>query len=63
MNIAAALIPVLICTLFPVFVLNFFGEEFVAAAPLLVVLSLGQLINVATGSVGFLLLMSGHEKI
>ncbi|AXT73670.1 oligosaccharide flippase family protein [Vibrio sp. dhg] len=62
MNIAAALIPVLICTLYPVFVLNFFGEEFVAAAPLLVVLSLGQLVNVATGSVGFLLLMSGHEK-
>ena len=62
MNIAAALIPVLICTLFPVFVLNFFGEEFIAAAPLLIVLSLGQLINVATGSVGYLLLMSGHER-
>ncbi|MGP8306064.1 oligosaccharide flippase family protein [Vibrio sp. YIC-376] len=62
LNIAAALIPVLICTLFPTFVMALFGEEFVSAAPLLVALSLGQLINVATGSVGFLLLMSGHER-
>ncbi len=62
LNIAAALIPVLICTLFPVFVMQLFGDEFVSAAPLLIVLSLGQLINVATGSVGFLLLMSGHER-
>ncbi len=61
-NIAAALIPVLICTLFPRFVMQLFGEEFASAAPLLVVLALGQLINVATGSVGFLLLMSGHER-
>ncbi len=62
LNIAVSLVPVLICTLFSVFVMQFFGEEFVAAAPLLVALSLGQLINVATGSVGFLLLMSGHER-
>ena len=62
LNIAAALIPVLICMLFPTFVMALFGEEFVSAAPLLVALSLGQLINVATGSVGYLLLMSGHER-
>jgi O-antigen/teichoic acid export membrane protein len=62
LNIAAAIIPVVICTLFPKFVMALFGEEFVSAAPLLVALSLGQLINVATGSVGFLLLMSGHER-
>lgn len=42
--------------------MQLFGKEFIAAAPLLITLSLGQLINVATGSVGFLLLMSGHEK-
>jgi O-antigen/teichoic acid export membrane protein len=42
--------------------MQLFGKEFTAAAPLLVALSLGQLVNVATGSVGFLLLMSGHEK-
>lgn len=33
--------------------MQLFGGEFLAAAPLLVVLSLGQLVNVATGSVGF----------
>ncbi|EOX4082113.1 oligosaccharide flippase family protein [Vibrio alginolyticus] len=61
-NVGLAIVPVIICTLFPEFVMKFFGEEFLAAAPLLVVLSLGQLVNVATGSVGFLLLMSGHER-
>jgi O-antigen/teichoic acid export membrane protein len=61
-NVGLAIVPVIICTLFPEFVMQFFGEEFLAAAPLLVVLSLGQLVNVATGSVGFLLLMSGHER-
>ncbi len=62
LNIVVALIPVLVCTLFPAFIMQFFGEEFVPAAPLLVVLSIGQLINVATGSVGLLLLMSRHER-
>lgn len=61
-NIGAAILPVIICVLFPEFVMQLFGKEFIAAAPLLLALSLGQLINVATGSVGFLLLMSGHEK-
>ncbi len=62
-NIGLALIPVLVCMLLPELVMQFFGQEFVAAAPLLVALSLGQLVNVATGSVGYLLLMSGHESI
>ncbi|HDU8578372.1 TPA: oligosaccharide flippase family protein [Vibrio diabolicus] len=61
-NVGLAIVPVIICTLFPEFVMQLFGGEFLAAAPLLVVLSLGQLVNVATGSVGFLLLMSGHER-
>ncbi|MHA2738736.1 oligosaccharide flippase family protein [Vibrio harveyi] len=61
-NIGAAMIPVVVCVAFPEFVMQLFGKEFTAAAPLLVALSLGQLVNVATGSVGFLLLMSGHEK-
>ncbi|ELA9080769.1 MULTISPECIES: oligosaccharide flippase family protein [Vibrio] len=61
-NVGLAIVPVIIFTLFPEFVMQLFGGEFLAAAPLLVVLSLGQLVNVATGSVGFLLLMSGHER-
>ena len=43
-------------------VMGAFGPSFEAAAPLLVVLSIGQFVNVATGPVGFLLNMSGHEK-
>ncbi len=39
-NIGAAMIPVVVCVAFPEFVMQLFGEEFTAAAPLLVALSL-----------------------
>jgi len=42
--------------------LAFFGPEYVAAAPVLAILSVAQLVNAATGSVGNLLTMSGHER-
>jgi O-antigen/teichoic acid export membrane protein len=42
--------------------MGLFGPEFQTGWPLLVVLSLGQAINCGTGSVGYLLLMSGHQK-
>ncbi len=48
--------------LIPSFIMGFFGLEFVSGATLLRVLAIGQFINVITGSVGFLLIMSGHEK-
>jgi O-antigen/teichoic acid export membrane protein len=55
--------PVLIIMLtFPKFFMGLFGPEYVKAAPLLQILVLGQFINVVTGSVGFLLNMTGHEK-
>lgn len=54
---------VLVFCLFPEWVLGFFGPEFVAAAPHLFILAIAQFINVCTGSVGFLLNMTGHEKI
>jgi O-antigen/teichoic acid export membrane protein len=38
-----------------------FGAEYVQAHSALVILSLGQIINVAMGSVGLLLIMTGHE--
>ncbi|WP_117232524.1 polysaccharide biosynthesis C-terminal domain-containing protein [Vibrio maerlii] len=47
---------------FPEFLMGLFGEEYKAAAPLLQILALGQFINVITGSVGYLLNMTGHEK-
>ncbi|WP_171389864.1 flippase [Vibrio mediterranei] len=43
--------------------MSLFGEEFVKGANILRVLALGQFINVITGSVGYLLQMTGYEKI
>jgi len=55
--------PVLIFMLvFPEFLMGLFGEEYKQAAHLLRILVIGQFINVVTGSVGFLLNMSGYEK-
>ncbi|MBT9314711.1 flippase [Leptothoe spongobia] len=43
-------------------VLQLFGSEFVAAKGALVILSLGQLVNVGAGSVGYLMIMTGHQN-
>lgn len=48
--------------LFPEFILSLFGEEFRQGKMVLIILSLGQFVNAATGSVGFLLMMTGNEK-
>jgi O-antigen/teichoic acid export membrane protein len=42
--------------------LGLFGQEFRVAAGVLQVLALGQFVNVYTGPVGQLLMMTGHEK-
>jgi len=42
--------------------MGLFGDEFIVAGNLLVIMAIGQFINVATGSVGYLLNMSGHER-
>ncbi|MGN7469765.1 flippase [Brevibacillus sp. SAFN-007a] len=42
--------------------LSLFGEEFAASSLILVILCLGQFINVASGSVIPLLTMTGHQK-
>lgn len=52
----------LLFVLFPEHVLALFGRGFAAAGPALAILAFGQFVNVATGSVGYLLMMSGHEK-
>jgi O-antigen/teichoic acid export membrane protein len=39
-----------------------YGNEFTTGAIALIVLSFGQLINCATGSIGALLMMTGHQK-
>lgn len=43
-------------------VLGLFGEEFLAAKGAMVVLILGQLVNVGAGSVGYLMQMTGHQN-
>jgi len=47
---------------FPQWVMGIFGKEFEAAWVMLLIIAAGQFINVVTGSVGFLLTMTGHEK-
>jgi O-antigen/teichoic acid export membrane protein len=42
--------------------LGFFGEEFVAGYPALVILSLGLVAGAAAGPAGVTLLMTGHER-
>jgi O-antigen/teichoic acid export membrane protein len=44
------------------FLMGLFGDEYIQAASLLQILIIGQFINVITGSVGYLLNMTGHEK-
>jgi O-antigen/teichoic acid export membrane protein len=46
----------------PEYIMNIFGSDFAAGAASLQILSVGQFINVAAGSVGVLLVMSGHER-
>ena len=43
--------------------MGMFGEEFVNGGVVLSVLGLGQFISVLCGSVGYLLTMSGNEKL
>jgi Na+-driven multidrug efflux pump len=47
----------------PQWVMGLFGADFSTGWLLLVIMALGQLVNVATGSVGFLLVMTGQERI
>jgi O-antigen/teichoic acid export membrane protein len=43
-------------------ILGFFGTGYVLGGSTLVILAVGQLVNLAAGSVGTLLVMTGHEK-
>lgn len=53
----------LLFVLSPGWVMRLFGSQFVEGAAVLIILALGQFVNVATGSVGCLLMMSGHERL
>jgi O-antigen/teichoic acid export membrane protein len=43
-------------------ILAIFGPEFVTGIPVLYILAVGHLLNVSTGAVGWMLIMSGHPK-
>lgn len=60
-TIAAPLI--LIFLLFPAEILGLFGHQFVAGTLPLRLLALAQLVNVSTGQLTSLLIMTGHEKL
>jgi O-antigen/teichoic acid export membrane protein len=61
-SMVAVSIPI---TLFMIFggqyLLRLFGKAYVSAHPALIIMSLGQLISVASGPVAWLLMMTGHE--
>lgn len=57
-----AIPPSLFFMTFPAFVMGVFGGEFSSSSDLLIILAIGQFVNVATGSVGYLLMMTGNEQ-
>lgn len=44
-------------------ILNIWGNEFLVAYPVLIIIAIGQFFNIATGPAGYLLIMAGKEKI
>jgi len=53
----------LLFLLIPEWILAVFGEQFKQGAVVLIILAIGQFVNVVTGSVGYLLMMSGNERL
>jgi O-antigen/teichoic acid export membrane protein len=47
----------------PSFILGVFGEDFKAGVLALILLTIGQFINAVSGSVGFILNMTGRQKV
>lgn len=58
-----AIFPLLLFWFVPDFLLGFFGDDYRDAGLILIILSVGQLINVMSGSVGYVLMMSGHSHL
>jgi O-antigen/teichoic acid export membrane protein len=52
---------VLLFLLVPGWIMGLFGSEYVEGGIVLALLAIGQFINAATGAVGYLLIMTGHE--
>jgi O-antigen/teichoic acid export membrane protein len=54
---------ILFLLIFPKFVLSFFGDNYRASSNVLIIILLGQIINVFSGSVGVYLNMTGRQLI
>lgn len=48
---------------FPEAILAIFGPDFSPGGPALMIMALGQIFNICTGSVGFILIMGGYQKL
>lgn len=56
--------PILLIFIFlPEWILGVFGKDFKQGGLVLTILAVGQFVNVATGSVGYLLMMTGNERL
>ena len=53
----------IIVMIFPSQIMGLFGEQFRSGGTILLIMIISQFINVSTGSVGYLLMMSGNEKL
>jgi len=45
------------------FILNLWGDEFIASYWVLIIITAGQFFNISTGSTGIFLMMTGYEKV
>lgn len=59
---ACVFIPTGVFLTFPEWVLSFYGEGFVMGSSVLMILSVGQFVNVSGGSVSYILSMTGNER-
>lgn len=57
------LFPCILIIFFPDVVVGIFGDEYLGYTSALVILVLGQIINVYAGSVGYVLMMSGNSSV
>ena len=63
LGFASAALGALALLLFGRWLLGLFGSEFVAAYPVLAVLLVGGAVNALTGMVGYLMILTGRERI
>ncbi|MDF1644250.1 MAG: flippase [Pseudomonadales bacterium] len=59
---AIAILPTSVILFYPEWIMSWFGDDYTSGVMVLVVLAVGQFVNIACGSVGSLLVMTGNEK-